>query len=665
MWSVDAQTPKTCIPDIGFLPGFGMGGPPVWWDANNNSTFPELPAENDQVTDPRWTGSGAHTDGSPGSQEMWFQTIKSVSGGTTYLSMSWQVQLDPAPDLSTDLIWLGLSPDVVPNNPSPGDTVVLRFKLGTTSGGMAMSQPDYTPEAYLLKNNALVAYPGGTVPTWVTETGRLWIQQVGTKYTWAFQIRIPLSAAGVATGLNLRTNFHAWYQVNVKLGPGGGTAYYSWPRTVGPITGAVTASSFPPVAQWGAFTLNPASAEPDCEGIELSDWSQIGTKNPQPNTILFDNPGTGTPTDAYVNTKINTFFARPKNKTSASVPQGAIAMKVRVAAWGSQGYWGPATNYNYGQTWTEITPPNLGQLPTNRGSIAAGQTATDAAANDINWDWTVPDCMVFDFLPGTLYPPKCSPLPPERYEKDPHQCMLVELSSTGTANPLSFISRSVVRNMDFESASVVKRSATISIAGLPPIAGAGPNRAVYLYVETLNMPREVKGRDTVGRGADDNVGRRAVLAAAGSIAAQQLDAIMPTYRVHVYHETGDTIVTDGVKSPAVRSQYSFGYWIEHQGSLHGWLHKLEGAQAIAPNLYKISIPNDGTAQVTTTIEALEKPCGCFCRLFKGGSVASLESGSFPLLKGNGLPLLVGVTLVGLTAYAPRRRKPRAPRDAGE
>src|SRR5437763_2531040 len=57
-------------------------------------------------------------------------------------------------------------------------------------------------------------------------------------------------------------------------------------------------------------------------------------------------------------------------------------------------------------------------------------------------------------------------------------------------------------------------------------------------------------------------------------------------------------------------QPSFGYFLLHEGPLFGWDHRLEGAEQIAPNYYKIpAIPDGQSAKVTVSVEALEQPRG--------------------------------------------------------
>jgi hypothetical protein len=84
----------------------------------------------------------------------------------------------------------------------------------------------------------------------------------------------------------------------------------------------------------------------------------------------------------------------------------------------------------------------------------------------------------------------------------------------------------------------------------------------------------------------------------------------PTYLVHVWHATGETVTdVDGVTRKVLEAQTSFGFYVEHQGPLFGWDHRLtgQGLIEIAPNFYKVAIPNDGSVTVATEISSLETP----------------------------------------------------------
>ena len=45
--------------------------------------------------------------------------------------------------------------------------------------------------------------------------------------------------------------------------------------------------------------------------------------------------------------------------------------------------------------------------------------------------------------------------------------------------------------------------------------------------------------------------------------------------------------------------------MHHEGDLEGWRHELTGAVEVAPDYYKVDVPEGGTRDVVTTIEALE------------------------------------------------------------
>jgi hypothetical protein len=223
---------------------------------------------------------------------------------------------------------------------------------------------------------------------------------------------------------------------------------------------------------------------------------------------------------------------------------------------------------------------------------------------------------------------------------EPHQCMLVEMSGGG----LHFTRSSVVRNMDFILNSKVTRSAEISVVGLKPISKGW--RDVYLAVETLNMPERANVdlgvfgpvlasnlTQTVDRDRRNPLGTGDKVAAARAIieknynrekqnkpeqrlavmldalrqvgaTTKDLDVIFPTYRVHVYYDTGDTWKVDGVTYPLLALLPSFGYYGYHEGRLSGFNHQLRGATRVARNFYVLRVPNNGTAKITNVIHGI-------------------------------------------------------------
>jgi hypothetical protein len=88
---------------------------------------------------------------------------------------------------------------------------------------------------------------------------------------------------------------------------------------------------------------------------------------------------------------------------------------------------------------------------------------------------------------------------------------------------------------------------------------------------------------------------------------EELDQLFPTFRVHVYHDTGFRETgSDGIERPVLRTQSSFGLYVYHEGSLQGWETAIQGAQRIEDNLYLIAVPNEGTAKVKVVVQAVEE-----------------------------------------------------------
>ena len=120
----------------------------------------------------------------------------------------------------------------------------------------------------------------------------------------------------------------------------------------------------------------------------------------------------------------------------------------------------------------------------------------------------------------------------------------------------------------------------------------------------------------------------------GQVSEATLDAVLPTYIAHVFHDTGQQLTTGGVRRPVLNPQSSFGYRVTHAGDLYGWRHELgvESGFAIdelAPNFYRIrNVPNNGSVNVTTKIEALEHAPSSSKYAIWGGLGVAIPHGSF-------------------------------------
>ena len=93
---------------------------------------------------------------------------------------------------------------------------------------------------------------------------------------------------------------------------------------------------------------------------------------------------------------------------------------------------------------------------------------------------------------------------------------------------------------------------------------------------------------------------------------EHLAASWPAYEVHAFHDTGKILVLKGKKHILVEPMVPFGYFVDHQGALYGWENQLQAQgdaklEKLADNYYRVHVPNNGSVQVKTVIEAAEQP----------------------------------------------------------
>ena len=94
---------------------------------------------------------------------------------------------------------------------------------------------------------------------------------------------------------------------------------------------------------------------------------------------------------------------------------------------------------------------------------------------------------------------------------------------------------------------------------------------------------------------------------AAGVTAADMEKIFPTCRFHVYHDTGRKEARTGGRSvPILEAQVPFGYWLYHEDDLKGWTAILEGATRLAENFYVVKVPNNGSTEITTKIQAVEQ-----------------------------------------------------------
>lgn len=558
----------TCVPIANGV--FGNPTPPHWWD-----NVPPQSVYYQQIDDPRWVGAGTVTYGDGTSTQADFRAL--LGDGGTNLYLSWRIFLAPAMSANQNSLYLGLQQSAADG----GGDMIINIGLPTLAPS-GDTVPSYDVES-LQADGTL----GSTIPTptWLSGTGRVWINNP-TSNSFAVQVQVPVSAINVTGGA-----FQMWYEVLAGT-PSAAVYKFTWPRSGADIvTSGFPAKPHFPLSSlpWESFHLSTGPGDATCAGTGVSlDIYQIGTHNTPSSEV------------EYGHGQVNTFFARPMNNSGMDINAGDLKATFRLANWGSVP--GEESGVDPNVLWSTIPG---GSLVPNSGKITNGTLAD--ATNEAHFDWTLSNSDIVPYQNGT---------------RSADNCLLVELTST---TGLTFTNNSIRRNMDFVSASTFTRKAEISIKGLKPFAPGG--RDVYLYVETLNMPAKVQGG---GDGGPNNppgeVGNQnrlpalqrgsltpqqlQELAASGELTDKSMDAVLPTYRVHVFSDSGNTINVGGTPHPLLVPQSGFGFRVIHAGDLIGWTHKIFGdgftLQEIAPNFYRIKkVPNDGSVNVVTTITAVE------------------------------------------------------------
>ncbi|MDT5267902.1 MAG: hypothetical protein QOH49_88 [Acidobacteriota bacterium] len=590
---------KACIPVAFGVPG--LAAPPNWFDPAGSGDN-ELRQELD---DPRWVGSFTDSEGDGTQEQFSFRALHGNEGGEEFLYLSWHVKVDPSNLSNEDFFYLGFS--------GAAGSMMLRV-TPFNSQSCRLDVAPVTVEAFKRVGTNWVPF---TPPAWASGVApagktRVWStigpSGVGafcqTPFSWAVQMRVPTTdlAPGDIPGLNLGPDFKMWFEAQL-ITASATLANYKWPRNAPSVTidilngGAIITPD--PATQWGDFHVaTPGDAACALGGVTLT-YDDVG------NNATFPSP----PVPAYVNPSsiyfrpivslpqrpVNNMFARPRNLTGQTIAANNLRARFRVANWGSVATPGP---------WDDI--PGGTNVP-NSASIAPGAQGT------LTFPWVLTDADITKFASGAAASDKC---------------VLVTLRSLGSPS-VTFLSDSLYHNMGFFSASKFEHDAELNIAGLPRAPTIGPQRDLYLYVETKNMPappnasptpvpmQGPQARPAGKQGAGARPGKKGLIRpvgtdelkkmlAGGRTSEKELDKVMPTYRVYVYHDTGERVTTkDGVRRAVIEPQPSFGYYMVHDGDIEGWKHDLQGAIQLTPNFYKIAVPEGGKAIVKTIIEAVE------------------------------------------------------------
>jgi hypothetical protein len=589
---------------------------PDWWSPG---ATPVGTMTTSFLDDPRWNGALSHDV----LEYERFRVVIENVGGAQFLVMSWQVKADL--NGSGDRLYFGLWDDAT----NSGNIYRLSRiqSMQTTAAGAMAASGAFSGRVFSgtgpIGNVAwtrVSTVPPPPLPHWLTSDARVDVSCSTPPKTgcdrWAFRIRAPLSATAnpadtQPAGFRLTgPNFHFWYEIQDSASLGAAATYAFPPGIVNAHEGGIPPIVFPDPGTWHPARI---AAGRTCQSDVSLDISNVWV-NAAGSTMM--------------NLTSNEFHAQPTNRTLGVLQNDAITARFRIANWGS----------------VSAASPEWQDTCTSTGT--AGAIATGSPFN-LGCTWTSFDACAYR-LAG-------DPCGPQAGTKDPHLCVLVDLANaTGTVNTLVFSPQSVFRNMDFDTNSVLTRQALIDTRGLPPMANGAEKRDLFLLVQTRNLParaprlpagtsvsgaQPLPGTITASPAApsatrvppvNEDVMRVREISALRArfrelqlpsqgaidlksslriqeavrkrqITLEQVELLMPTYRVYVWHDTGRMIDTESGPVRVLEPQPSFGLFLAHDGDLEGWEHRFEGAQKVAEGLYKITADVDGVTKVTATI----------------------------------------------------------------
>jgi hypothetical protein len=454
---------------------------------------------------------------------------------------------------------------------------------------------------------------------------------------WQLEMRIPrASSAGAAgsgstQGVYFPPSSKFRMYVNV-LSTSSITGTYQqdpWPAgvVIQPAASNLLEKLTPDKPNWGVVSLYPRS---ECKGVSLA-WNAIGVKDASSaigqKIKLLSPPAGGYPgtdfdgngvkdihdcqalSDNYnwpaPQGGVNTFIARP---TSTMPTDGKVNATFYVASWGIPG----VTDWK-----------KTGELYPVAGGVTNNPTSElPIPANgfvNLESEWTL------SFKQSCTY----------ALSNSGHHCIQVDLDSSDVNTVL--LNRSAQRNMDFVTASVFQRSATISTNGLakPPVG-----QSAHDYLLTVETARQ---RYTYDKPyyypIRDNKNQM------NSFLMQRIpehyygkgltEALIWIARGYV--KTGDKLVINKEPYIYARRTGSFGYVVGHAGEVTDWSMELKNADPKGPrlekvgstNAYSIKIPPETSVSLETRVEAKE-PSVCVstpcqpCPNIKVGKNDSLE-----------------------------------------
>jgi hypothetical protein len=560
---------------------------------------------------PNWLGAFSLSEGNGSIRDLTFRAVKGSVAGQQHLFLSW-ICRNSALDIVNSSDYLNIILGAGANY------VALQVVLGTSSQTVCGTQDPPSVFAYRMQacnvvgSNINQGAPLGSDGAALETTARMWIDvdapMRGLHSDWAFQMAIPLGVAWAPSALTLPASgaFQLWYEgwsslpASMQAGP------YKVPTSSMLDTGN-DQTVIVPAGMTKSNLLDMTTAAGGDAGVELQ-WGNVGSRNvnvgdPARNdssTIRLDLGQQYPPNKALNNGPLydemhtpnvtnsqfrNQIYAQPTFPVGFAGNKEAMRARFSLANWGSQ-FSDPTSN-----SWSPMTPNGLDVQYLNANSEArfdwpAGMSA-DAFVTKLVRN-------VNKFLNATG---RGLAIPADA--QNPHQCMLVELSST---DPSIIITRSsIYQNMNVAQASTFRRFAQVSVVGLTPISPKP--RDVYLYLQTFNMPAQVDKPPANVPGIANNLTAMASTRQPRH-EVEDYAAFVPTYIVHAYHDTGrKKKLLTGKTVTVVYPQTAFGYFMEHEGDLVGWDSRIYGAEKLTDRYYVVRVPNNGATYVETAIQA--------------------------------------------------------------
>jgi hypothetical protein len=462
-------------------------------------------------------------------------------------------------------------------------------------------------------------------------------------------LRIPNSAFGGAAPADMKVWMAAATCNFLGTGPVFCSNQGNWPDAGMVAETATNEYSAPAMTDWAQLrrtTSCPAQVMITSAGVQNSTGTTPAYDPAKPFTwpqrIHLDSDGD--PSNDPAN-----FFAGRLN-TPVATTAGSYKARFFIADWGSQ-----IGNLAIAQ-WTEIG------LPVDNPGAAAGATehmvmrfppAGMSAAEHKKLACKYSKCT--SAVAGCPYPSDTKPTEctgPDDRKHHPHQCTMIRLEASGAASGVQFSRDSRIFNTNFVGASTYTREATISTVGIdtvvPAPAPAPPaGRDIYIYVRPSNMPEttaETPTEETVSRleriaaatgrappgrrprpevkhardlrtdlgprsrrpGGAPRGKQQKMIARLRTLPLDTVRMVAPTLEFFVYYDTGRTLSTfDGKTSKWLAPMTSFGYVVEHVGSVEGWAWALDGADHIGGNWYRVRIKDGHERDVRTRVQAVE------------------------------------------------------------